>query len=187
MRTLCPHITLHSFLEPHLWLKVNLIVCHNSRFISSLLRIVARHARNTQHIFLIFLCSRCRKVAHIQKQIHENARVTDALIQNLSQVMSPTGSSTTRSLLNRTILPAMKTIRLTKLRVMSKLCPTTSNCCLPLKILLKALLRLKEADLDDEQIRALLASPRYLLERGESAERSQVYHSERESLMSSSS
>ena len=45
----------------------------------------------------------------------------------------------------------------------------------------------QEADLDDEQIRALLALPRYLLEREASAERSQVYHSEREGLMSSSS
>ena len=45
----------------------------------------------------------------------------------------------------------------------------------------------QEADLEDEQIRALLASPRYLPEREASAERSQVYHSERENLMSSSS
>ena len=45
----------------------------------------------------------------------------------------------------------------------------------------------QEADLDDEQIRALLALPRYLLEREASAERSQVYHSDREGLMSSSS
>ena len=45
----------------------------------------------------------------------------------------------------------------------------------------------QEADLEDEQIRALLASPRYLPEREASAERSQVYHSEREGLMSSSS
>ena len=44
----------------------------------------------------------------------------------------------------------------------------------------------QEADLDDEHIRALLASPRYLLEREASAERSQVY-SERDGLMSSSS
>ena len=44
-----------------------------------------------------------------------------------------------------------------------------------------------EADLDDEQIRALLASPRYLPERKASAERSQLYHSEREGLLSSSS
>ena len=62
--------------------------------------------------------------------------------------------------------------------------PTTSHCCLLLKILLKALL---EADLDDEHIRALLASPRYLLEREASAERPHVYHSERGGLMSSSS
>ena len=45
----------------------------------------------------------------------------------------------------------------------------------------------QEAHSDDEQIRALLASPRYLPEREASAERSQVYHSEREGLMSSSS
>ena len=44
-----------------------------------------------------------------------------------------------------------------------------------------------ESDFDDEQIRALLASTLYLQERGASAERSQVYHSERENLMSSSS
>ena len=41
--------------------------------------------------------------------------------------------------------------------------------------------------MDDEQIRALLASPLYLLEREASAGRSQVYHSVRENLMSGSS
>ena len=45
----------------------------------------------------------------------------------------------------------------------------------------------QEAALDDEQIRILLASPRYLLERQASAERSQVNHFGREGLMSSSS
>ena len=44
----------------------------------------------------------------------------------------------------------------------------------------------QEADVDDEQIRALLASPQYLPEREASAERSQIYHSGREALMSSS-
>ena len=44
-----------------------------------------------------------------------------------------------------------------------------------------------ESDFDDEQLRDLLASPRYLQEQGASAARSQVYHSERENLMSSSS
>ena len=43
-----------------------------------------------------------------------------------------------------------------------------------------------ESDLNDEQIRVLLASPRYLPEREASTERSQIYHSERESLSSSS-
>ena len=45
----------------------------------------------------------------------------------------------------------------------------------------------QEADLDDEQIRILLALPRYLPELEASAERSQFYHSGREGLMSSSS
>ena len=44
-----------------------------------------------------------------------------------------------------------------------------------------------ESDLDDEQIRALLTSPLYLQQREASAERSQVYHSARENLMSSCS
>ena len=42
------------------------------------------------------------------------------------------------------------------------------------------------SDLDDEQLRALPASPLYLQEREASEERSQVYHSERQNLMSSS-
>ena len=45
----------------------------------------------------------------------------------------------------------------------------------------------QEADLDDKQIRALLASLRCLLEREASAERSRIYHFEREGLMSRSS
>ena len=44
-----------------------------------------------------------------------------------------------------------------------------------------------ELDLDDEQIRGLLVSPLYLQEREANAERSQVYHSVRENLVSSSS
>ena len=44
-----------------------------------------------------------------------------------------------------------------------------------------------DSGLDDEQIRALLASPLYLQEREASADRSQLYHSARENLMSSSS
>ena len=43
------------------------------------------------------------------------------------------------------------------------------------------------ADLDDEQIRILLASPRYLPDWEASAERFQIYHSGGEGLMSSSS
>ena len=44
-----------------------------------------------------------------------------------------------------------------------------------------------DSDLDHEQLRVLLPSPLYLQEREANAERSQVYHSQRENLMSSSS
>ena len=44
-----------------------------------------------------------------------------------------------------------------------------------------------EADFDDEQLRILVASPLFIQEREASAERSQVYHSERENFMSKSS
>ena len=58
----------------------------------------------------------------------------------------------------------------------------------PHTILLRALRRpLPESDFDDEQLRALLASPPYMQEREANADRSQVYHSAREILMSSSS
>ena len=46
---------------------------------------------------------------------------------------------------------------------------------------------LLESDLDDDQIRKMLASPLYLLEREASADRSLVNHSFRENLVSSSS
>ena len=112
--------------------------------------------------------------------------MTDILIQSLSQVMSPTGSSTTRSLLNRRILPALKTIRLPKL---SEGHVKTLSCNQSLlsstQDSIESIATRQEVDLDDEQIRALLASPRYLLEREASTERSQVYHSEREGVMPS--
>ena len=118
-----------------------LLCAQNDRFISSLSRDVSCSAQNTQHFILV---SKGCSHPEFPAVIHENAGMTDVLIQNLSQVVSPTGSSKTRSLLNRRILPALKTIRLPKLRVMSKLCPTTSHSCLLLKILLKALLRFKK-------------------------------------------
>ena len=52
---------------------------------------------------------------------------------------------------------------------MSNLCPTNQDS-------IESIAMLQEADLDDEQICALLASPRYLPEREESAERSESVH-----------
>ena len=70
---------------------------------------------------------------------------------------------------------------------MSNPCPSTNRSQRRPTLLRKASRHHPDSDLDDEQLRALLASPLYLQEREANAERSQVYHSERENLMSSSS
>ena len=79
--------------------------------------------------------------------IHENQEVTVSRIQNLAQVMSPTGLSTTRPFLSRRLCILLLNVRLPKSRSISNLCPTTSHCCLPLKILFKAVPRLKKQTL----------------------------------------
>ena len=115
--------------------------------------------------------------------------------------MRPTGSSTTRLLLTRRTGTSRKTIRSLNLRIVSNLCPTTSRFYLQPMTRQKASRRHRNrtsmanttalpilcVHVCGKCLRAVLASPLYLQERGASAERSQVYRSERESLMSSSS
>ena len=58
-------------------------------------------------------------------QIHENPEVTVLRTQNLSQVMSPKGSSTKRPLLNKRLRTLLKKVRLLKLRMRAR-CATRS-------------------------------------------------------------
>ena len=92
MRTRCPHITLCSFFVPHLWLKVNLVVCpkivasfHLSRAMS-----LAPHRTPSSASFLFPLFQVSKGCSHpeIPAQIHASAGVTDFLIQNLSHESS---------------------------------------------------------------------------------------------------
>ena len=96
----------------------------NNRFISLARCLLLRteHAALHPLLFPLFQVSQGCSHPEFPVLIHENPGVTEKLIQNLAQVTSRTGSSTTRSLMNRRILD---------------LCPTTSHCCLLLKILLK--------------------------------------------------
>ena len=147
MRTVCPHITLHSFFVPHLWVKVKLIVSFiKIVFIPLAQCLLPCTNHSALHPLLFPPFQYYKGCAHpeIPALIHKNPGVTDTLIQNLAQVMSPKGSSTTRFLMNSRILLALKTIRLPKSRVMSNPCPTISHCYLLLKNLLKALLHLKK-------------------------------------------
>ena len=91
-------------------------------------------------------------------------------IQNLAQVMSPRRLSTasTRSSLSTTEESQIPEIEdKFSLPYNQALLSSTQDS-------IESLAMPQEADLDDEQIRALLASPRYMLEREASAERSQM-------------
>ena len=143
VRTVCPHIT-HDVTRSRV---AQVQVALHKIVIPSLAQCLTpcmEHAALIPHPCPFFQVYKSCSHPEIPALIHETTGMTDTLIPNLSQVMSPTGSSTTRSLMNVRILPALKTGRLPKSRVMSNLCPATSHCCLPLKIPLKAVLCLKK-------------------------------------------
>ena len=127
----CAHITLHSSLVPHVWLKWSF------HFISLAQSHAMHGAPSTSS-------STFSSVQALQRLFTSSISCADRRERGGDGCSDPeprTGYEPNR---NRRILPALKTIRLPKLRVMSNLCPTTSHCCLRLKILLKALLRLKK-------------------------------------------
>ena len=113
-------------------------------------------------------------------------------IQNLAQVMSPRGLSTTRSSLSKEHSSEESQIPETEdkgkeLKNDPFSEPYNQSLLSSTQESIESLATAQEADLDDEQIRALLASPRYLPVREARAERSHIYHSDREGLISSSS
>ena len=102
--------------------------------------------------------------------------------------MSPTGSSTTRSIVdNQENMHLTEDDQISELEDRVKSLSYTQSFPPSTHDSAESIATPPESDFDDEQLRALLASPLYLQERGASAERSQVKNSERESLISSSS
>ena len=188
-------VCLHSFAHCtwthtlHAWLKIAL---HSRRVVPSLAPCLTpwhtEHAARLPHHFLQFLVLNHREGwSHPQHpaQIHGNhKRVAVILNDLLAQVMSPTGSSTTRSLMNRRPWLALKTMRPLKIEDHVKALSYNQSFLSSTQDSAESTATPQETDFDDEQIRALLASPRYPPEREASAERSPVYHW---SLMSSSS
>ena len=97
-------------------------------------------------------------------------------------------TSFTRSSLDKRVLALPKITNTSQLkRVRFQKLPFNQSLLSSTQDSSESLAALQEADLDDDKIRTLLASPRYLPEREASAKRSQIYHSEREGLMPSSS
>ena len=142
IRTRCPHITLHSFLVPHLWLKVNLTVCPilSFHFIPLARLSLAPHRTPSTS------SSTFSSVPGFQRWLTSRIPCADPREPRGDGYTDPeprTGYEPHRivdnQVKNRRILPALP-----KLRATSRLCPSTSHCCLLLKILLKVLLRLKK-------------------------------------------
>ena len=107
--------------------------------------------------------------------IHSNAAVTDILIQNFTQCMGPTGSSTIRSLLNRRILPALKTIRLSHIEGHVKTRSYIQS--------IESRATPQEADLDDEQNSCSVGFTTVLTGARSKCGTMQDYQSERELLV----
>ena len=172
MRTVCPHIT-HDVTRSRV-AQVQVVPSTIESF--HLLRNVSRHARNTQHIFLIFfLCSRSTKLLTFRTPCADSLehggdgytdpeprtgykpnRIVDNQIINEQEDITCTDDNQITEIeglvkslsCNQSLLPSTQ--------------DSTESIAMP-------------QDLNDEQIRALLASPRYSPEREASAARSQVF------------
>ena len=182
MRTLCPNITLHSFFVPNLWLKITLIVLPRKsfHFIALARCLLFRTEHPAFHpLFLLFQVSKGCSHPEFPALIHENAGVKEKLIQSLSQDMRIVDNQIITEQEDTTCTEDSQITEIKTLSYNQSLLTSTRDS-------IESIATPQKADLDDEQIRALLASPRYLPERETSAERSQIYHSEREGLMSSS-
>ena len=184
MLTLCPHITLHSFFVP----KVNLIVCpkQSFHFISLARCFLLRTEHPALHplFFRLFQVTNGCSHPEIPAQIHGNAGVMDIPIQDLSQVFEP-NRIVDNLVMNERVCTEHHQI--TEIEDHIKTLSYNQSLLSSTQDSIESIATPQEANLDDKQIRALLASPRYVPEREASPERSHVYHSEREGLMSSAS
>ena len=91
MRTLCPHVTLHSSLVPHVWLKWSFHFVSLAQ-LAQCLTPCTEHPALHPLLFHRFPLSKGCSHPEFPALIDENAGVTDILIQNLAQGMSPTGT-----------------------------------------------------------------------------------------------
>ena len=180
-RTLCPHSTLHWFVarsrvaeDVRVVLKIFLVLPHVSRCVILL----------AQHAFLVVFCSIFLNFTYsfwltLNVDATENPAPIHAALDLTVQVTILTCLSTswTRSSVEESQIPETE-VKFSWLHN-QLLWSSTKNS-------VESLATPCNAPWSDEQISALLTSPRYLPEREASAERSQIYHSEREGFMSRS-
>ena len=185
MRTLSQHITLHSFLVPHPWHKVIWIVCpKKSSSFAQCLTPCTVHSALCRHVSHYHWSP---KVDHIKNPKgvcftnpepftgYEPNRIVDNQTITEQEIAHSTEESQITEIEDKELTYDPFSL------------PYDQSSLYFTQDFFESIARPHEADLDNEQLRALLASPWYLPERQEKAERSQVYHSEREGLMSSSS
>ena len=135
--------TSHMMLHAHAWLKLNCVPKTSSHSIPCFAPCVTTCTVHRAFCLLFSLSSTS------PSSTGSGSRLITS--RDLRQVMSPKGPSTTRSSLSKRLSTPLKRVRFPKLRMRAKswyttrfLYHTTNHCCLRLKILLKALLRLKK-------------------------------------------
>ena len=143
-----------------------------------------RAPSTSSSIFRLFQVTNGCSHPEIPAQIHGNAGVMDIPIQYLSQVFEP-NRIVDNLVMNERVCTEHHQI--TEIEDHIKTLSYNQSLLSSTQDSIESIAAPQEANLDDKQIRALLASPRYVPEREASPERSHVYHSEREGLMSSAS
>ena len=195
-QTLCQHITLHSFLVPHPWLKAQEVSAQNIFSFHLLFFAMSHDLHSTPSILSSlslastspsFTASGPRSMTSRIHCADSRDLGGDGLTDpELRRGYEPKWTVDNPIVVEQEIEHSTEESQIPEIEDKFSLPYKQSSLSSP-QDSVECLATPQEADLDDEHIRALLASPRYLPEREVSAERSQVYHSERESLMSRSS
>ena len=138
------------------------------------------HAAHIPHLFLLFQVYKDCSHPEVPALIHENPGVTDTLDSEPLTGYEP------NSIVDNQIINEQEDITCTEDNQITEIGGHVKSLSYNQSLLsstqdsIESIATPQEADMDDEQLRTLLASPLYPQERGASAERSQVYHSERE-------
>ena len=137
--------TSHMMLHAHAWLKFKLCLPQKSHSISCAMSHAMHGTRSTSSSsFPVFHVYKGWSLPEIPAQIHENTEGDGNTDPEPLTGYEPNRIVDNQITYEQEDFTCTEDNQITELEGhMSNLCPTTSHCCFPLKILLKALLRLR--------------------------------------------